>query len=156
MATRPADSITAPGMSSDAWARWGDGGTMRDTSARPSSPNAVPTTNSQRHDAWSMMRPPIMSPSPPPAPSMAEMSPMATPMRSRGTSSRMMLKHSGYTAPPMPCTARNRISDQMFHAKIDATEPAVKIASVTSSIRSLPCWSPSRPSSGVATAALSR
>ena len=41
-------------------------------------------------------------------------------------------------------------------AKIAATDPTVKRARVTISIRGLPNWSPSRPSSGVATDALSR
>ena len=44
----------------------------------------------------------------------------------------------------------------MFQAKIAATDPIVNSASVTISIRGLPNWSPSRPSSGVATDALSR
>lgn len=152
----PADRSRAPGMSRDARARVGDGGTATRTSTMATSPITAPTTNSTRHEAWSTISPLITRPRPPPTPSMAEIRPIATPIRRGGISSRMIEKHSGYTAPPTPWIARNTIRDAMSHAKIESTDPRVKIASVTSSMRSLPCWSPRRPSRGVATDALSR
>ena len=44
----------------------------------------------------------------------------------------------------------------MFHAKIAATQPTKKTSRLTSRKRSLPYWSPSLPSTGVATAETSR
>ena len=92
---RPPDRSSAPGMSSVAALRCGDGGTKRATSAIPRTPITAPTTNSRRHDAWSTITPLITRPRPPPTPSIAEISPIATPMRFAGTSSRMMEKLSG-------------------------------------------------------------
>ena len=95
-------------------------------------------------------------PKPPPTPKTAEMSPIPTVTFSRGNSSLMIPKLSGKIAPPAPCTARNAISDQMFHAKIAATQPTKNTARLITSSRSLPYWSPSLPSTGVATDATSR
>ena len=76
--------------------------------------------------------------------------------RSRGNSSRMIPNASGKIAPPMPCTTRPRIITWMFVATAATTEPAAKPARVITIIRSLPNMSPSRPTIGVATDALSR
>ena len=116
----------------------------------------APTTNSRRQEPWSTITPLITSPSPPPRPSIEEIRPIATPIRAGGTSSRMMEKLSGYTAPPTPWRARNTISDEMFQAKMERIDPSVNSPRVTRSMRSLPNWSPRRPSSGVATEALRR
>ena len=95
MQARPPESSTAPGMSSTAGARVGEGGTTRRTSTIPSRPTAAPTTKSQRHEAWSTIRPDSTSPIPPPRPSIAEIRPIATPLRLGSTSSRMIEKQSG-------------------------------------------------------------
>ncbi len=82
-------------MSSFAGLRWGEGGMKLRTRVMPSTPKTAPTTNSQRHEAWSTITPLITRPSPPPTPSIDEIRPIATPMRSGGVSSRMIEKHSG-------------------------------------------------------------
>ena len=81
---------------------------------------------------------------------------MATLCRSGGNSSRMIAKLSGKTAPPTPCTARHAISEATFHAKMAPSDPTRKIARAMIIIRTLPCWSPSRPMIGVATEPVSR
>ena len=63
---------------------------------------------------------------------------------------------SGKTAPPVPWTIRKAISDQIFHAAAAPMQPTRKTARLITSSRSLPCWSPSLPISGVSTAELSR
>ena len=68
----------------------------------------------------------------------------------------MIAKESGKTAPPAPWITRQTISAPMFHAKMAPIEPSRKIPRLITSSRSLPCWSPSLPSSGVSTEALSR
>ena len=68
----------------------------------------------------------------------------------------MIAKLSGKTAPPVPCTIRKAISAQMFHAAAAPMQPTRKITRLIISSRSLPCWSPSFPISGVSTAELSR
>ncbi len=111
---------------------------------------------SQRHEKWSTITPESTIPKPPPMPKTAESRPIAIFIFSGGNSSRMIAKLSGKSAPPAPETTRNAISDQMFHANAAPTQPARKSPRLTSSIRSLPNWSPSRPSRGVATAAETR
>ena len=68
----------------------------------------------------------------------------------------MIEKLSGKTAPPVPWIIRNAISTQMFGASTAPRHPTKKIPRAITSRRSLPCWSPSLPSRGVATEALSR
>src|SRR5215207_3171798 len=111
---------------------------------------------SQRHETWSTITPESTIPRPPPTPNTAERSPIATFTRSAGNSSRMIAKLSGKSAPPAPERIRNAISDQMFQAAAAPMQPARKRPRLTSSIRSLPYWSPSRPRIGVATAAETR
>ena len=89
-------------------------------------------------------------------PQTAERRPIPTLIFSVGNSSRMIAKLSGNSAPPAPDTTRKAISDQRFHANAAAREPARKSERLTSSIRSLPNWSPSRPRIGVVTAAETR
>lgn len=55
----------------------------------------MPITNSQRQLAWSPTTPLITIPIPPPTPSIAEIRPIAIPLRSCETSSRMIEKLSG-------------------------------------------------------------
>jgi hypothetical protein len=56
----------------------------------------------------------------------------------------------------VPASARNAISDQMFHATAQPTQPARKSERLITSSRSFPYWSPSFPRTGVATDATSR
>ena len=95
-------------------------------------------------------------PKPPPMPKTADMIPIPTCTRSGGNSSRMIAKTRGKSAPPAPASARNAISDQRFQAKAAPTQPAKKIDRLITSMRSLPNWSPSLPSTGVVTAAETR
>ncbi len=80
--------------------------------------------------------------------------PVAT--RSGGNSSRMIPKASGKTAPATPWIARPAIRTPIEWESAQTNEPTAKKISVTSSIRSLPNMSPSRPMIGVATEAVSR
>ncbi len=68
----------------------------------------------------------------------------------------MIAKLSGKSAPPAPESIRNPISEPMLQAKVAPMQPARKSPRLTSSNRSLPYWSPSRPRIGVVTAAASR
>ena len=68
----------------------------------------------------------------------------------------MIPKLSGKTAPPAPETARKAISDPMFRATAQPIAADEEDARLITSSRSLPYWSPSLPSSGVATEATSR
>jgi hypothetical protein len=77
-------------------------------------------------------------------------------VRSRGNSSFTIAKASGKTAPPVPWSTRNPISDQMSHAAAAPMQPTRKTARLIASSRSFPCWSPSLPRRGVRTAELSR
>ncbi len=111
---------------------------------------------SQRHERWSTITPESTIPNPPPTPKTAESRPIPTFIFSGGNSSRMIAKLSGKSAPPAPERTRNAISDQMSHASAAPMQPARKSPRLTSSSRSLPNWSPSRPRRGVATAAETR
>lgn len=65
------------------------------TRPMPRTPKTAPTANSHRHEAWSTITPLITRPRPPPIPSIDEIRPIATPIRSGGVSSRMIEKQSG-------------------------------------------------------------
>src|SRR5947209_3691502 len=151
-----AESSTAPHGSSLDGVLTGDSGTKRHTPSVAIATTIAPTMNSQRHDPYSTSAPDSTRPSPPPTPSTAETSPTPEPTFSRGNSSNTIANESGKTAPPNPWIARNAISDQMFHAKIAATQPIRNTIRLISRNRSLPYWSPSLPRIGVATAETSR
>ena len=117
------------------------------------------TTDSQKiHEIepWSTKRPASTRPVPPPIPNMADTVPMAGATRSRGNSSRMIPMASGKIAPPAPCTARPVMRTASDPPSAAISDPTPKMASEMSSQRSLPCMSPRRPSSGVATDDVSR
>ena len=84
------------------------------------------------------------------------MPPIAPATRSRGNSSRMIPKASGKTAPPTPCSTRAAIITAIELVSAATSDPAVSAISTITSMRSLPNMSPRRPSTGVATDALSR
>ena len=134
----------------------GDSGTYRCTSRIAAATGIAPAMNSQRHERYSTIRPEKTIPRPPPTPNTDESSPIPTLTFSGGNSSRMIPKLSGKTAPPVPDSARKPIREPMFHANAPPIVPMRKIVSATMRIRSFPYWSPSLPSSGVATEAVSR
>ena len=68
----------------------------------------------------------------------------------------MIPKVSGSTPPPTPCSARAKISTPMLGASAATSEPTASVPSATTSIRSLPTLSPTRPMIGVNTEAESR
>ena len=63
---------------------------------------------------------------------------------------------SGSTPPPTPWIARAAISTPMLGATAASSEPTARALSATTSIRSLPTLSPTRPMIGVNTDAESR
>ena len=147
---------TAPGRSRRDCVLMGDSGTYRCTSRIAAPTGIAPAMNSQRHERYSTIRPENTIPRPPPTPKTDESNPIPTLTFSGGNSSRMIPKLSGKTAPPVPESARKPISEPMFQANAPPIVPTRKIVSATMRIRSFPYWSPSLPSSGVATEAVSR
>ena len=111
----------------------------------------APRPKIQRQERLSTISPERTSPRPPPTPNTAETTPTATLTFSRGNSSLMIEKLSGKTAPPAPWRMRQAISEEMSHAKAAPMLPRKKMPSEMTSSRSLPYWSPSLPSTGVAT-----
>ena len=89
-------------------------------------------------------------------PRIDEISAMPVATRSRGNSSRMIPNESGKIAPPTPWMTRARMSTSMLVASAASREPAPRTASEATSVCSLPNMSPSRPTIGVKTDALSR
>ena len=75
---------------------------------------------------------------------------------SSGNSSRMIPNASGKMAPPQPWMTRAAIITSMFVASAASSVPSPRIASAATSVRSLPNMSPSLPTIGVSTDALSR
>ena len=116
----------------------GDSGTNRCTSTIETTVSSEPTMKSQRQLRLSTMSPAKTTPKPPPTPNTADTSPMPTPTRSGGNSSRMIANESGKTPAPVPASARNAISDQMFQAAAQPMQPARKSTSEIASSRSLP------------------
>ncbi len=153
---RNPESSSAPAGSSREGVFTGDSGTNRQTRTAEMPTKAAPTMNNQRHEALSTSTPESTRPSPPPTPRIAETMPTPAPTRWRGNSSLTIANESGNTAPPKPWIARKTINDQMFQAKIAATHPTKKTTRLISRKRPLPYWSPSLPSTGVATAETSR
>ena len=94
---------------------------------------------------------------PPPIPSSADISPMPPATRSRGNSSRMIPKASGKMPPPTPWITRPTTitADRAWRPPRPACRRRARRGR-SMSTRSLPCMSPSRPTIGVATEALSR
>ena len=95
-------------------------------------------------------------PAPPPTAVMAATTPTPVATRSWGNSSRMMPKARGRTAAPMPWMARATMSTTMDCASPASADPTARARRVTTSIRSLPTMSPTRPRMGVKTDADSK
>ena len=89
-------------------------------------------------------------------PTRAEIMAMPCAIRCFGNSSRMIEKASGNTAPPMPWITRDAVISSMVDDSAASRVPSARIQSVITSIFFLPNMSPSRPTIGVATQALSR
>jgi len=84
------------------------------------------------------------------------MRPMPPATRSRGNSSRMIPNASGKMPPAAPCSTRPTSITASDVAIAEITVAMQNSASTTTSSRSLPYMSPSRPITGVAIDALSR
>ena len=112
--------------------------------------------NSQCHDRCSTIGPAATMPMPAPMPKIADSSPMVTPTRSCGSSSRTMPIDSGMIAPAAPCRARAMMRMPRVGASAASSVPTRRIDRTTIIIRRLPSMSPSRPKIGVSTAAESR
>jgi hypothetical protein len=104
----------------------------------------------------STITPASTMPRPPPMPSSADIRPIAPATFSRGNSSRMIPKASGKMPPPTPWMTRAMISTPIDEATAARAVPKQRITSTIISTRALPNMSPSRPTIGVATEALSR
>ena len=89
-------------------------------------------------------------------PAIADSRPIEPATRSRGNSSRTIPIASGKMPPPMPCSTRPATTTSSELPSAETTLPAAKIASEATNSRRLPNMSPSRPITGVATAAASR
>ena len=68
----------------------------------------------------------------------------------------MIPNDNGRTAPPIPWTTRPRINTPIECASPAITDPKARANKVTTSIRSLPTMSPTRPRMGVKIEADSR
>ena len=68
----------------------------------------------------------------------------------------MIPKQSGKMPPPTPCSTRPATTTSSELPSAETAQPAAKKPSEMTSIRRLPNMSPSRPNTGVATAAASR
>ncbi len=117
---------------------------------RTPSPAAV--QNSTCQSAFSASKAAAGRPSAPPTPSDALISAVAEPSRSAGSSSRMMLIPSGMTPAARPCSARPVTIGSSVSLSAATVDPATSSTRLISSIRRLPYMSPSRPTTGVATA----
>jgi AcrR family transcriptional regulator len=91
-------------------------------------------------------------PAAPPTPRVALTIPIAVITFSRGNTSRIVPMASGITAVETPCSARPAISTPSEPATAQSSDPATSSAMASTSIFFLPYMSPSRDSSGVATA----
>jgi len=93
-------------------------------------------------------------PSAPPTPSDALINPIAEPTRSAGTAARSTLIASGMIGIPSPCRPRPTMNGTSELVSAEVIEPAVSIAAQMIRIGLGPYMSPSRPNTGVATAAV--
>lgn len=98
----------------------------------------------------------MTSPMPKPMPKVDEIRPIAAGTRSRGNWSRTIPKARGKAAEPTPWTARAAISGPSESDSAASRVPAAKTVRLARSTRRLPNMSPTRPSSAVATEAVSR
>ena len=103
-----------------------------------------------------MIGPARTMPRPTPTPRMDERKPIPPTTRSRGNSSLMMPKASGKTAPPAPVMIRPASMIGRLVASALIKVPSVSTTRIAARTRSFPSMSPTRPSSGVQMAALSR
>jgi hypothetical protein len=132
--------------------RTADSGTSATTSTAATAPNTADTQNSTCQSVCSASSAAAGRPSAPPTPSEALINAVAPLSRSAGSSSRMMLIPSAITPAASPCIARPITIGVSALLSAQTTEPATSTARLTSSILRLPYMSPSRPTTGVATA----
>jgi hypothetical protein len=137
-------------------ARTGDSGTKSAVATVAKMTATRGSQNSQWYERWSTITPASTMPAPAPMPRIADIRPMPPATRSRGNSSRMIPKARGKMPPPAPWTTRPATSSGIEVATADISVPTPRRTRTPTSTRSLPWMSPRRPSSGVATEALSR
>ena len=104
----------------------------------------------------SAIGPASTNPAPAPTPSSADISPIPPATRSRGNSSRMIPNASGKIPPAAPWITRPMSITVSVPATAVTSVPTQSSANTSTSSRSLPYMSPSRPMMGVATDALTR
>ena len=88
-------------------------------------------------------------PAPPPTAAMAATTPTPVATLPGGNSSRMIPNDRGRTAPPIPWTTRATINKPIDWDRPAMAEPMARADRVTTSMRSLPTMSPTRPRMGV-------
>ena len=131
-------------------------GTEADTSTAQSRPSAPQPQNTACQSAYWATRADRGTPTVAPIPTVALISPTAAATRSGGSTSRRTLMPSGTTATAAPCSARPATRARTWELSAHSRQPATRMARADSSIRRLPYRSPSRPSTGVATAPTTR
>ncbi|CAM5661522.1 hypothetical protein STENM36S_01627 [Streptomyces tendae] len=149
---RPAAMPMPPSRSKRPPVRTADSGTRARTSTRETAPSAPESQNSMCQSSLSAISAAAGRPSAPPTPREALITAVAPASRSTGSSSRMMLMPSGITAADRPCRARPATIGTSASLSPQTAEPAISSTRLSSSIRRLPNMSPSRPTTGVATA----
>lgn len=131
-------------------------GTRAAISAPTARASTATTQNSTRQLVFSAIAAANGRPSAPPTPIDALMIAMDGPSSSAGTTSRSRLMPSGTTPMPRPWRPRPAIIGITEEDRAQTTEPRTSGTRETSSIRRLPYMSPSRPATGVETAAARR
>ena len=130
---------------------------MRDQEANSSTdirPSPAAHQNSVCQSTFSAMNADSGSPSAPPTPSEELINPMADPTRSAGTAARSTLIASGMIGMPRPCRPRPTMNGTSELVDAEVTQPTASCRT-DDQIGLGPYMSPSRPNTGVATAAVS-
>ncbi len=153
-ATRATASSTVPSGSNRSALRGGRRGTITVNSTRHPTPIAVANQNRACHSKCWAMAAASGSPSAPPTPSEALINPIAAPTFSAGTQVRRTLIPSGMIGMPKPCRPRPMISGSRAVVLAASSEPPVRKTAQQIRICLGPYMSPSRPNTGVATAAV--
>ena len=154
--TRVRLSRIAPITSTRPPLRFGDSGTTRSTATKATTPPTAVIQKRAWKSKFSATTLASGSASAPPTPSIALISEIAEPTRSRGSVVASRLMPSGMVAIEAPWIARPTISSAMLLVMQVMREPTTSAARATRIIRRLPNMSPSRPKSGTATAPTSR
>ena len=134
-------------------ARVSDSGMNRRARTAAVTVKTTGTRNRPRQPSTSANGPARTVPRPLPMAMIEASAPIAEGSRWAGKASRTMPNASGNIAPPTPWMTRAPMSTPMVGASAATTEPSATASSASTKMRRLPTMSPTRPSSGVATAA---